>query len=178
MVAILERREWKIMFSWVKAHAGNYGNELADRLAKDAARNDGTNNTYSRSPKSTLYYETSEETKQKWQDEWTTCKKAAARKQYFPNVRDRLGTKLNLTPKLAAVLSGHGRTRTYLHRFKIREEATCICGQGEQTVDHLLFDCVITHPQREVLQQNITKIGKWPASKQELITKYRNLFCD
>jgi ribonuclease HI len=33
MVAILERREWKIMFSWVKAHAGKYGNELADRLA-------------------------------------------------------------------------------------------------------------------------------------------------
>jgi hypothetical protein len=53
--------------------------------------------------------------------------------QYLPNVRDRLGTKFNLTPKLAAVLSGHGKTRAYLHRFKIREDATCICGQGEQT---------------------------------------------
>jgi hypothetical protein len=162
------------MFSWVKAHTGNYGNELADRLAKDAARNDGTNHTYSRIPKSTLHYETSEETKQRWQDEWTTCNKAAATKQYFPNVRDRLGTRLNLTPKLAAVLSGHGETRAYwhtgipayLHRFKIREDATCICGQGEQTTDRLLFDCVMTLPQREVLQQNITKIGKWPASKQ------------
>jgi hypothetical protein len=68
------------MFSWVKAHAGNYGNELADRLAKDAARNDGTNHKYSRIPKSTLHYETSEELKQKWQDEWTTCNKAAATK--------------------------------------------------------------------------------------------------
>ena len=37
MVAILEKCKWKIMFSRVKAHAGNYGNELADRLAKDAA---------------------------------------------------------------------------------------------------------------------------------------------
>jgi ribonuclease HI len=37
MLAILEKCDWKIIFSWVKARAGNYGNELADRLAKDAA---------------------------------------------------------------------------------------------------------------------------------------------
>ena len=98
-------------------------------------------------------------------------------KQFFPNVRDRLRTKLNLTPKIAAVLSSHGKTRAYLHRFKLREDATCICGPGEQTTDHLLFDCVMTHTQREVLQQNINKIGKWPTSKQELITKYRKPFC-
>ena len=39
-----------------------------------------------------------------------TYKKAAATKQYFPTVKDRLGIKLNVTPKLAAVLSGHGKT--------------------------------------------------------------------
>ena len=33
-VASLESYEWKITFSWVKAHVGIYGNELADRLAK------------------------------------------------------------------------------------------------------------------------------------------------
>ena len=37
-VANLESKDWKIKFSWVKAHAGNYGNETADRLAKEAAR--------------------------------------------------------------------------------------------------------------------------------------------
>ena len=31
------RNEWKIEFSWVKAHAGKEGNELADRLAKEAS---------------------------------------------------------------------------------------------------------------------------------------------
>jgi ribonuclease HI len=29
-VASLERSGWKIIFSWVKAHTGTYGNELAD----------------------------------------------------------------------------------------------------------------------------------------------------
>jgi ribonuclease HI len=41
--ASLENNEWKIKFSWVKVHEGNYGNELADRLAKEAARSDSTN---------------------------------------------------------------------------------------------------------------------------------------
>jgi ribonuclease HI len=33
----LETREWKIRFRWVKAHAGTSKNELADKLAKEAA---------------------------------------------------------------------------------------------------------------------------------------------
>ena len=32
----MENREWKIWFRWVKAHAGTSGNELADKLAKEA----------------------------------------------------------------------------------------------------------------------------------------------
>jgi len=35
----LEKEKWNTEYTWIKAHAGNYGNELADRLAKEAARN-------------------------------------------------------------------------------------------------------------------------------------------
>ena len=135
----------------VKAHTGIYGNELTNRLAKEAARSDSTSNAFNRIPKSTVYYEAAEEAKQKWQDVWSTCDKAAATKQYFPTVWDRLGTKINLTPNLAAMLSGHGKTMAYLHRFKLRDDATCICGQGDKTTDHLLFHCTNTHTQKEVL---------------------------
>ena len=177
MVTSLERCEWKIMFSWVKAHVGIYGNELEDRLAKEAARNNVTSHAFSIIPRSTLYYETAEKAKQEWQDEWTTCDTPAATKQYFPTVWHRLGIKIKLTPNLAVVLSGHGKTRAYFHHFKLRADATCICGQDVQTTDHLLFPCTNTHTQREVLKQHIIKTVNWPASKQELITKYRDLFC-
>jgi ribonuclease HI len=68
-VANLEDKEWKIKFSWVKAHAGNHGNETADRLAKEAASNRRTNYDYNRIPISTIKYEAAEETIQKWQTE-------------------------------------------------------------------------------------------------------------
>jgi len=38
-MSTLETANWTIEFSWVKAHVGIYGNELADQLAKAAARN-------------------------------------------------------------------------------------------------------------------------------------------
>jgi len=50
--ATLTKKNWKIEFKWVKAHAGIYGNEIADRLAKEATQNDHA--TYSRIPKSDI----------------------------------------------------------------------------------------------------------------------------
>jgi hypothetical protein len=49
---------------------------MADRIAKEAARSNGTSIAFNRIPRSTLYYE-AEESKQQWQDEWRTFDKAA-----------------------------------------------------------------------------------------------------
>jgi hypothetical protein len=70
------------------------------------------------------------------------------------------------------MLTGHGRTRTYLHRFKIRDNAQCVSQQGDQTVDYLLYDCILLEAQRRILRKNVTKKGQWPANKHELITKH------
>jgi ribonuclease HI len=46
----LEKENWDIEYTSIKAHAGHYGNELADKLAKEAARNSDI--CYNKIPKS------------------------------------------------------------------------------------------------------------------------------
>ena len=68
------------------------------------------------------------------------------------------------------MLAGHGKTRAYLHCFKIRDDAHCVCQQVEQTIDQLLYDCNLLEAERGILRKNVTKNGQWPADKHELIT--------
>ena len=85
--------------------------------------------------------ELEEESVRKWQRKWTQTTKGSITKEYFPNVEERLKMDINLTQKFTAVVKGHGKTRAYLHRFKIIEEPTWPCGTAEQTSDHLIFEC-------------------------------------
>jgi ribonuclease HI len=64
-ISNLERTNWTIEFSWVKAHLRIYGNEVADQLAKAAACSRDTTVFFNRIPKSTLYSEIEEEATQK-----------------------------------------------------------------------------------------------------------------
>jgi len=177
-VASLERSGWQTRFSWVKAQIGVHGNELADKVAKETAQSTDTRYEYTTIPKSYLCHIAAEEAKQKWQTEWITSNKAAATKQYFPSVQNRLGTKLTLTTKLAAVLTGHGKTRSYLYRFNLRVDAKCICGHNGQTMDHLLIHCEKTSTQREVLKHQISQQRNRMEIKQELISKHKKVFCE
>ena len=36
----VEKQNWHITLTWIRAHIGHYGNELADKLAKEAAGKD------------------------------------------------------------------------------------------------------------------------------------------
>ena len=51
----MEKENWNTEYTWIKAHAGNYGNKLADRLAKEAARNSDI--CYNRIPKSEIEHQ-------------------------------------------------------------------------------------------------------------------------
>ena len=61
----LERDNWKIQFSWVKAHVGIAGNELAGQLAKAAASDSEAHITFNRIAISTLLSEIEEEANKK-----------------------------------------------------------------------------------------------------------------
>jgi ribonuclease HI len=52
--AALGVENWNSEYAWTKVHAGNYGNELADIFAKEAARNSDI--CYNRIPKSEIVH--------------------------------------------------------------------------------------------------------------------------
>jgi len=52
-----------------------------------------------------------------WQRKWTQSNKGRTTKEYFPDISERLKIKLLQTQNITIVVSGHGKTRDYLHRF-------------------------------------------------------------
>jgi len=62
---------------------------------------------------------------------------------------------IRVTANISVMTTVHGKTRAYLHRFKLLENATCVCKQGDQTVDHLLYQCKLLEKQRGTLKKNI-----------------------
>jgi len=123
-----------------------------------------------------LYSEIEKEATQKWQKEWENCTKAAITKQFFPNVGERVKLNISVNPNFTAMVTGHGKTSAYLHRFKIIENATCPCNRGDQTINHLLNQCALLRTQSELLRNNVLKSGKWPVNQEELITKHLKSF--
>jgi len=49
--------------------------------------------------------------------------------------------KIILTPNFTAMVTAHGKTRSYLHQFKIIESPVFPCANGNQTVQHIIYDC-------------------------------------
>ena len=155
---------------------GNKGNELADKIAKAAAMDNENTITYNRIPKSTIYKELEDEMIIKWQKEWEESPKAALTKQFFPSISDRIKAKLQVTPNFTALVTGHGKIRAYLHRFKLMESPTGPCGKEEQTTDHLIYRCILLQKPRETLKRETSKQGSWPKNKQELSSKHLKQF--
>jgi len=141
-------------FRWTKAHAGTTGNELADKLAKEASSKTEIPISYNRSA---IKRELKENSNVTWQKEWETTKKGSTTKEYFPTVAERLQTKINFTQNLTTIVTGHGNIKSYPHRFRIIEAPDCPCGNGNQTVKHILFECGILQEERESLIAVVAK---------------------
>ena len=167
---ILEKHNWKITFTWIQAHVGHYGNEIADKLAKEAAGKDII--SYNKIPKCAIAQLLKDQSIEKWQTQWDKTTKALTTKEFFPSIKDRLNTKIKITPNFTAFVTAHGKTKAYLHRFKIIESPDCPCGGGSQTINHLLFDCTILQSERERLIGKISKQDNWPVNKSYLVNKY------
>jgi len=172
----LERLDWKIEFSWIKAHVGHEGNETADRLAKEAARNKNIVECYNKIPKSSITRDLKEKYTKQWQTEWESTIKGSTTRSFFPNIEDRLRLRITPTPNFTTLVTGHGNLKNYLHKYKIIDNPQCNCNKGEQTVDHIIYICELQEQERDKLKAVVAKTEQWPISKTKLILKFYKEF--
>jgi hypothetical protein len=119
-------------------------------------------------PKSEIEHQEREKSMGKWQQQWGHATKGLATKEFFPNIKDRLKTKINLKPNFTAVTTAHGTTRSYLHRFRIIQSPECPCANGNQTVDRLLYQCNKLNSEREAPIGYISTEDNWPVGKKRV----------
>ena len=112
----------------------------------------------------------------KWQGEWDYTTKGAITKTFFPKITDRLKLKINVTPNFTTMVTGHGNIKSYLYKFKIKDSPMCSCKRGEQTIDHILFNCELVEQERDVLKAAVLRSQNWPVSKDILKNKYSKNF--
>jgi hypothetical protein len=112
-----------------------------------------------------------------WQSEWDTSNKGELTKTFFPIVIDRISKRLQMCINLSTIVTGHGKLRSYFHRFKITEDPTCLCKMSPQTTDHLLWECELLRKQSQILRNSIMKAGgNWPITNSDLANKYTKFF--
>jgi len=122
----MEQYKWRVQFSWIKAHAGHRGNEMADQLAKEAANKKNIEECYTKIPKSAVLCEFKEQSIQQWQTEWERSLKIAITKSLFPKIEDRLKLRLNAAPDFTAIVTGHGNIKSYLYKYKIIDNPSAL----------------------------------------------------
>ena len=71
----METRDFKIRFRWIRAHVGTSGNELADKLAKEASGKTAIPISYNRVPKSAIKRDLEGISMEDWQREWETTRR-------------------------------------------------------------------------------------------------------
>lgn len=127
-----------IHFSYVKAHAGDEGNDLADHYAKLAHFNGRiVSCLYSQK---TVKKELNKEVRREWDDEWKRLGREKELFTWIPTVYN-IPEMFPSSHLLTQIITGHGRFPFYLFRFKITNTNNCFCGLPTANFEHYLTTC-------------------------------------
>ena len=89
---------------------------------------------------------------------------------------DRLKLRINANPNFTTIVTEHGNIKTYLYKYKITESPMCSCDEGEQSVDHILYECKLLEHERDRLKAAVIWSENWPVSKDKLSIKFYKNF--
>ncbi|GBM06663.1 hypothetical protein AVEN_190881-1 [Araneus ventricosus] len=169
----------RIKVSWVKAHAGNIGNERADQLAKDA-----TPYSHTKLPKPYIKGLLRKRMLEEWQTLWKNGDTGRKIYNIMPSVSLR---PTNWIREDVIFFSQHGPFPAYLKRFHLSDSDYCNCG-GIGTALHYAMECIYTvswhmrKPAPNFEQEWLKRVANNLVSRQKIrgiikfISENRDLF--
>ena len=114
----MSKANWEVNLCWVKAHAGIMGNELADTLAKNAAKNESLTVEYNKSPKKRSDEGVRRRKREKMAKKLDTNYQRKHNRRIFPKRRRKAKNEIKPHTKIHGNSTGYGKTEAYLHRLK------------------------------------------------------------
>jgi len=151
---------------------------MADHLARKAATDDTGELVYDKIPRQTIITEGKEDEITKWQEQWTSSTNGAVSKLFFPYIKESMKTMIPISAEFTAMVTAHGLTRSYFHRFKIFPNSTCPCGlKEEQTINDIILNCTKLENERRILRNAIVRTGDtWPPPFEQLTRNHIKTF--
>jgi ribonuclease HI len=137
-----------VTLSWVKAHIGTQGNEMADKLAKAGANKEpAEREPVIPVPVAQIKRDIREAVERKWTARWTLKQEARQTKLFWPKAdRNRTKAMLKLSRDdfglMVQLYTGHNFFNR--HRALLNEvnSATCrLCCEMEEDSEHILLHC-------------------------------------
>jgi hypothetical protein len=88
------------------------------------------------------------------------CGERGSDQRFFPSVRNRR-QKIPILPQFTTTVTGHGKLRSYLHRFGLTDNPKCPCNEEEQqTKDYLIFRCTkLCNQRNEMIKKTLAAFG-------------------
>ena len=144
-----------ITFNWIRGHTDIYGNEIADKLAKDATLNSKRSTDYADFPIAYAKHHFKQIAEIEWNTRYQTLTTGETTRLFFPTLKDAklFFDEMPTNYYLTQMLTGHGVFRSALKRWNLREDERCPCGHAKQDVTHLINDCHIFAHERSNLER-------------------------
>jgi ribonuclease HI len=164
--------EGQVQIGWVPSHCGIRGNETADRLAGEAAREDGTAQ-HVRPSKPEIADEVNRCVRKTWQQRWETTTTGRFRReiggQLQPLPRLRLSRKDDVLwhrLRLGVARLAQWRSRVLREESELCDE----CGREPETVRHVLEGCEGWDTERDEMWSELGyEAGDWRRNLKVLL---------
>ena len=158
----LEQAKVKVFLVWIPSHSNIQGNEIADTLAKQVAKDIETNriavpNVIKLNSAFTL---ASDIARQSWQRKWDQGCSGTLTRQLIPAVCSKVcfPHTRNVGISYCRMLLNNTMLNEDSYRTQTNDTPVCDCGMDYESVEHFLLECQLHSKYRNIMYENINEV--------------------